>query len=285
MLTLLVYFLALLYSYLTSHPNSFIKYYNTAILLLDLLTIVTSLAPAFLLSPHIMSSENALALRPAPQRSDDDWSAVEDKKLRKKIQDRLAQRARRRRIAESKQKQKEQSPTPEHGAPFEVEMELIAAVAPADLFSTAEYHLLPRRFMSALQALYNNGVVLGMSVLQSCGTAISHINPSAPKSLQPTNLQLSVIHYTAVDRFPFPVFRDNLILMQDNIDPQEFMYDIINMHSFWVIDGKAPWDQSAWRMSKDYEQKWGYLFFGESKSTTNFSVAPSLSYSMATTAC
>jgi hypothetical protein len=177
---------------------------------------------------------------PKPQFSSimdsDNWHGVEDRRLRKKIQDRLAQRARRKRLA---QRKPDDSITP-----------------------------ISNPSASVCTALFNNGLALGLSCT-TCGISKSNPAPSTtPPSLHPTQLQLDVEHHGFIDRFPFPVFRNNFIYFTALIDTEEFLHDLFNLQSFWIVDGKPPWDHTAWRMGSEFRKRWGYLFYSDSDTTS-----------------
>lgn len=99
----------------------------------------------------------------------------------------------------------------------------------------------------------------------TCGTNFpskSKPQPSSiPSSLHPTALQLTTIHPSWVDRFPFPRMRDNLITLSGIIEEEEFMRDIFTMASFSIKPSTASWDPTGWVMSRPFSKKWGYLFY------------------------
>lgn len=82
-----------------------------------------------------------------------------------------------------------------------------------------------------------------------------------PEVLQPTPLQLTVPHYSWIDRWPFPRLRDNLILSLTTIDMSEFFGDLFKMDTFALRQGAAqPWDTSQWMIYPEFAKKWGFLF-------------------------
>lgn len=82
-----------------------------------------------------------------------------------------------------------------------------------------------------------------------------------PEALQPTPLQLTVPHYSWIDRWPFPRLRDNLILSMTSIDMSEFFGDLFEMDTFALRQGAAqPWDTSQWMIYPEFAKKWGFLF-------------------------
>ena len=117
---------------------------------------------------------------------------------------------------------------------------------------------LPPAFFAALFA---NGKILGIG----CSTVIPSKSPKAgpgiPETLRPTALQLTRVHASWIDRYPFPRMRDNFITLSGIIDEEEFLFDIFSMESFTVNPNKPSWDASGWIISKDFAKKWGYLFY------------------------
>ena len=120
------------------------------------------------------------------------------------------------------------------------------------------YELRPS--MTVIGALYINGEILGLSCCTVVPAKSEPAPPDVPWSLQPTPLQLSVIHMPGVDRFPFPEWRDNIINQHCMIDAEEFTRDICIMPSFTIDPRLPPWDPKAWKIEKYFANKWGWLF-------------------------
>lgn len=117
--------------------------------------------------------------------------------------------------------------------------------------------------MTAIIALGINGNLLGIHC-SSTRVAKSSLPPAdalIPPSLYPTPLQLSTPHCDWIDRFPFPRMRDNLIILADVVDTKELLFDFFTMRSFTVDDPGPAWNCAAWRVSPEWNQKWGYLFY------------------------
>ncbi|KAJ9612415.1 hypothetical protein H2200_004012 [Cladophialophora chaetospira] len=229
------------------------------------------------------------------QVESDSWIHVQDPKKRKQIQDRLAQRARRKRIAESKRlliiQEAQMQEIAEDAAAKEREMVDFEAQdetsqgflssssnttdtpsqssSPASSGFTrdsrasmgADSRLLTRRVSNVHAALFNNGTILGLR----CGIQVPVLSPPCtdkiPLPLHPTQLQMTVLHIPWIDRFPFPKMRDNAITHSCNgFDDEEFFCDIFTRESFEIKPESYSWDPTAWVMTNSFRDRWGFLF-------------------------
>ncbi|TVY91920.1 hypothetical protein LAWI1_G004435 [Lachnellula willkommii] len=111
-----------------------------------------------------------------------------------------------------------------------------------------------------------------------------------PPNLRPTHMQLAVPHHPKVDVFPFPRFRDNVMVAGDGLDDVELCEDIV-----FGVDERAgerrgdcarsnaggrtglivwgdPWFQSSWEVDQKFAKKYVGLFDGceELLRRTNF---------------
>jgi hypothetical protein len=114
--------------------------------------------------------------------------------------------------------------------------------------------------LTVVGALYLNGRILGMPTCTMVAGKSSPAGPSVPPPLRPTEVQLYTVHLSGIDRFPFPKFRDNMIIMSALVDEEEFTQDLCLLPSFTIRSGGAPWDPRAWSIEKPFARKWGFLF-------------------------
>ena len=84
--------------------------------------------------------------------------------------------------------------------------------------------------------------------------------PDVPETLQPTPLQLTTPHPIWIDRLPFPRMRDNMILLIQMINLEEFYVDLFLKESFHIDRSKASHDPAAYQIDRAFRAKWGYLF-------------------------
>ncbi|PVH75834.1 hypothetical protein DL98DRAFT_536265 [Cadophora sp. DSE1049] len=197
---------------------------------------------------------------------DDVWFGVDDAKKRKQIQDRLAQRARRERLAGRKslsQGPASSSSSCSSGPPQTKRKEATtshfsysASMIPISL----DHALLPLPNHTIYSALFHNGVILGLP----CGSArVSKSQPAlrhVPEPLRPTPIQLQYVHFDWIDRFPMSDFRDKMITYSDSLSIEGFLADLFTAPSFSLSPGCASWDPNAWRATEDFKSKWSCLF-------------------------
>jgi hypothetical protein len=114
---------------------------------------------------------------------------------------------------------------------------------------------------SVYAALFNNGSMMGIACSITIPDTSRPIGPEIPESLHPTKLQLTTVHPLWIDRFPFPKMRDNMITLLGIINEEEFLSDLFCLTSFSLEPGAPPWDPAAWKIGKEFSEKWGYLFY------------------------
>ncbi|KAF2725357.1 hypothetical protein K431DRAFT_101233 [Polychaeton citri CBS 116435] len=200
------------------------------------------------------------------------WYGVEDPKKRKQIQDRIAQRQRPaiKNIPDASSSSStasswssppcsSQSSCSSPGAELSSDSHALQIMTVVPM--TVDHSLLHDPCVSAYTALFQNGIILGLT----CGTCIAskmhRVPDHVPDSLKPTAKQMVALHHPWIDRFPFPKMRDHCIELDAIIDSEEFLYDLFMMRSFDVLPGFASYDPKGWRMGTEFAKKWGYLFY------------------------
>ena len=116
--------------------------------------------------------------------------------------------------------------------------------------------------LSIFAALWDNGNMLGIVCTYGIVTKSTPPGPEIPLALQPTPLQLSKLHYSWIDRFPFPRMRDNMISLSGVFDEEAFLEDLFKHPSFVLRPGGRSYDPTAWVIcNKDWATRWGFLFY------------------------
>ncbi|KAG4436591.1 hypothetical protein IFR05_007911 [Cadophora sp. M221] len=194
--------------------------------------------------------------------NEDVWFGVDDAKKRKKIQDRLAQRARRDRIAQ--RKSQSQSPSTSPGEDIRllrmqpaVTSRFPSSIAPSSIEPISLDHaLLPLPQHTIYSAMFHNGVILGLACASSSVSVSQPALPHVPESLRPTKMQLQHVHFQWIDRFPMPEFRDKMITCTDSLSIEGFLSDLFTLPSFVLVPGSASWDPGAWFATDDFQIFW-----------------------------
>ncbi|KAL2808061.1 hypothetical protein BJX63DRAFT_436448 [Aspergillus granulosus] len=227
--------------------------------------------------------DNHINLQPMwPMREaldhDDNWTGLTNAQARRRRQNRLNQRAHRRR----KEKEALTRATQPHRADG---MQLY--------FPLSVDHLLTLIQFNAYRAFLTNMKILALPTIFSCGDPTSLIAASCASSLEldlptattattpgnlppyliPTPLQLSLTHEPWIDLFPLPALRDNLLRFRGQIDSCELCDDILgtmfedqvqspNDNRNGLIIWGEPWDVASWELMEGFVAKWGFLLVG-----------------------
>ncbi|KAE9579097.1 hypothetical protein CGMCC3_g4668 [Colletotrichum fructicola] len=153
-------------------------------------------------------------------------------------------------------------------------------------------HVLIR--LRVLAALAHNAAAMGFPPQGLCrDDFISPYNLSGPlelenfdlttpgrESLRPTDLQRRILHHPWIDLFPFPVFRDNVLLATASglVDDDQLCADILEVKDedlagrpSLIVWGQS-WDCMAWEANEAFFRKWGFLTRGcpEMLEATNY---------------
>ncbi|KAJ5356482.1 Protein of unknown function DUF3425 [Penicillium concentricum] len=224
----------------------------------------------------------------------DTWSGISDPKLRRKLQNRLNQRAyRKRRLAQSDQVTEGRLVSPPNTR--------CQTQRPARWLSAKEAEFLSEQFSKSSFQSYTRGsstaghliILTKLNVyrafIQNLSTlgiiphldwrsenTISPFNICArekiddttlPVSLRPTQIQYEIPHHPWLDFFPFRRMRDNLISARDKLDEGQLCVDIMG---FWDISTKScgllvwgePSDPKSWEITEEFLKKWPWVMCG-----------------------
>ncbi|KAF5676633.1 hypothetical protein FHETE_2129 [Fusarium heterosporum] len=227
------------------------------------------------------------------QDPNDDWTGITASRDRRRRQNRLNQRAYRKRKARNE--------ALEHITPEDLHTNGIL------IFTTARERALAYAFMqlvhmqyslnnhrpallpslirlNAVNAVSSNALHIGIPLEGLCcddlispwnapgpaPTPGALIRTSCPESLRPTKLQIEIEHHPWVDLLPIPRLRDNMLrgYTSGAIDEDELCIDLLGLTSsqgledaYLIVWGEAH-DASSWEVSVGFLKKWGWLLKG-----------------------
>ncbi|KAF5022908.1 hypothetical protein F66182_5027 [Fusarium sp. NRRL 66182] len=246
-------------------------------------------------------------LPPAPRRfghspqlkelrdPEDDWTGITSTSDRRRRQNRLNQRAYRRR-RQLAQNDSVTQVVPEEGclngiAILSTPRERAIAHAFMQLahvqYSLNKHRpaLLPSLIrLNAVNAVSNNALHIGIPLEGLCCDDVispwNRLGPqpasnalakaSCPGTLRPTSLQREVVHHPWVDLLPFPQLRDNIIngYTDGTFDEDILCVDLLGLacsqnldDSFLIVWGESA-DPATWEVSVGFLKKWGWLLKG-----------------------
>ncbi|KAJ5617115.1 hypothetical protein N7537_002229 [Penicillium hordei] len=225
---------------------------------------------------------------------DCDWSGISDPKVRRKLQNRLNQRAhRKRKLDQSGQVTEGGLSTPKSRNKTKCPKRWLSADEAENLlekFSTSSFdsyaqgsptgdHLIILTRLNVYRAFIQNLSILGITPHRDWKSRniTSPFNTWTPEqindkklpiSLRPTQIQCKIPHHPWLDFFPFRRMRDNLISARDEFDDGQLCVDIMG---FWDISTKScnllvwgePSDPKSWEITEEFLKKWPWVIRGE----------------------
>jgi hypothetical protein len=110
-------------------------------------------------------------------------------------------------------------------------------------------------------ALRNNGRLLGISCLYPLPRQSPPETSALPIPLHPNSLQMEIHHHPYIDCLPLPKVRHNLILFNGLFDDEAFCFDLtMSSNSNFITVGSPSWEPSGWVISKEFKERWAFLF-------------------------
>jgi Domain of unknown function (DUF3425) len=137
----------------------------------------------------------------------------------------------------------------------------IPVTAPSTPPVPIDQRAFPTPQLSVFAALWDNGAILGIACSSEFTWKSKHVASDIPVALHPTPLQQMKVHFTWIDRFPFPQMRDNMITLSGVFNEEDFLEDLFKQPSFTLKPGGLSWDPAAWKIAQEFGTKWGYLFY------------------------
>ncbi|KAJ4321160.1 hypothetical protein N0V84_005512 [Fusarium piperis] len=224
---------------------------------------------------------------------EDDWTGVTEAADRRKRQNRLNQRAYRRRKLEQNEDKSVVATRLSLDGYLMIDDPQKRAVTYAFMQLVQMQHTLnnhrltylpPLIRLNAANALSHNAWTIGIPPESLCNDeVISQFNAfgpktllgitaeqSLPENLSPTQLQLSYAHHPWSDLLPAPRLRDNVLegVMNKTVDEDELCCDLLGVVSspeqdeaFLIVWGD-PADVYGWEVSIGFFKKWGWLLRG-----------------------
>ncbi|EEU44049.1 uncharacterized protein NECHADRAFT_74062 [Fusarium vanettenii 77-13-4] len=224
---------------------------------------------------------------------EDDWTGVTKSADRRKRQNRLNQRAyRRRKLEQNDGKSVVTQSWPLDGYLMVEDPQRRAVTYAFMQLAQMQYTLKNHRLtylpslirLNAANALSHNARTLGIPLEGLCSDEmISQFNAFGPKTLdgvivkqnfpenlRPTQLQSTFAHHPWSDLLPAPRLRDNILhgIKNDVFDEDELCCDLLSVVSsreldeaFLIVWGD-PTDVYGWEVSVGFFKKWGWLLRG-----------------------